>query len=128
MIFFGLFLCDTIAAGIEARDGFLSWSKWYLLDRWSKPSCKFWLHFLFCFYNCQYFPFLIDTFIRDCVSLLPGPYYDAITDKTRKWWNSLSHSSVPFILCFHWSPWGHTGMLLICSTLFRSSRLVVFNY
>ena len=24
MIFFGLFLCDTIAAGIEARDGFLS--------------------------------------------------------------------------------------------------------
>lgn len=36
-----------------------------------------------------------------CICLLSGPYDDAIADKFRERWDTLSHSSVPSVLCFY---------------------------
>ncbi|KAJ0007247.1 hypothetical protein Pint_29451 [Pistacia integerrima] len=68
-------LRDTIAAGIEARDGFPA-----------DPN---------------------DIFLTDGAS--PAVHSnDDFTYKIRERWNPLSHSSVPFILCFNCSPWWHS--------------------
>lgn len=92
--------------------------KWHFIDWWCKPSSNFWAHYLLFLSISVFSSWYI---IPDHVFLLIGSYDDAIANKIRKGWNFLSHSSVPFILCFNCSPWWYTGKLLTLGASIRSS-------
>jgi len=65
-----------------------------------------------------------------CVSLLPGPHDDAVTDTIREGWNTLSHSSVSLVLCFNCSPWWCSGLSFLYKNAIqklKSSFLVALH-
>ena len=111
-------LRDSIAAGIEARDGYPSDPNDLFLTDGASPAVSLDYHSILQRHSYNAIQFRFPNIFPHCsihnksfsfVSY-QGPYDDDITDKIRKGWDSLSHSSIPFVLCFNCSPWWHTGM------------------
>lgn len=113
-------LRDTIAAGIEARDGYPANPNDIFLTDGASPAVilnisvfHFYLMSICSLYGKCHHRRVSDIIIFAVISFFPGPYDDAIADKVREGWNPLPHSSVPFILCFNCSPWWHFGMFIL---------------
>lgn len=126
-------LRDTIAAGIEARDGFPANPNDIFLTDGASPAVsnsesnihliwnlinlkyhgQFYIHIIMC---VKVHVSAIETqeHILSILKLifmpLPGSYDDAVANKFGKGWDTLSHSSVPLVLCFDCSPWRQSGM------------------
>ncbi|KAH6757792.1 alanine aminotransferase 2 [Perilla frutescens var. hirtella] len=75
-------LRDTIAGGIQARDGFPADPNDIFLTDGASPAVQI---------------------------IIPRSYDDAAIDTVRKRWHSLPHSSVPSLFCFNSPPWRHSG-------------------